>query len=66
MQPFSPSVGFALVASAEKQAASPVVKPQAVVRVARSVRVVASATVGRRRGATPPRQNSCRLDSSVT
>jgi hypothetical protein len=51
MQPFSPSVGFALVASAEKRAVSPVVSPQAVVRVARVVRVVASVTVERRRGA---------------
>ena len=51
MQPFSPSAGFALVASAEKRVAPPVVSPQAVVRVARSVRAVASATVGSRRGA---------------
>jgi hypothetical protein len=52
MQPSSPNVGFALVASAEKRAVSPVVNPQAVVRVARSVRVVASATAGGRHGAT--------------
>lgn len=52
MQPSSPNAGFALVASAEKRAVSPVVNPQAVVRVARAVGVVASATVGRRRCAT--------------
>ena len=51
MQPSSPSVCFALVASAEKRAVPPVVSPQAVVRVARVVRVVASVTVGSRRGA---------------
>ena len=51
MQPFSPSVGIALVTAADKRAASPVVNPQAVVRVARSVGVVASATVGSHRRA---------------
>lgn len=51
MQPSSPSVGIALVASAEKRAVPPVVNPQAVVRVARPVRAVASATVGSRRNA---------------
>ena len=50
MQPYSPRSGFTLVASAEMRAASPVVNPQAVVRVARAVRVVASATVESRRG----------------
>ena len=51
MQPFSPSSAIALVASAEKRAVSPVANPQAVVRVVRPVRGVASATVGSRRGA---------------
>jgi hypothetical protein len=51
MQASSPSAGFTLVASAELQAASPVVNPQAVARVARPVRVVASASVGCRRSA---------------
>jgi hypothetical protein len=48
MQPSSPSSAIALAASAEIRAVSPVVNPQAVVRVARSARVVASATVGGR------------------
>jgi hypothetical protein len=51
MQPFSPSAGIALVTSADKRAVSPVVNPQAVVRVARSVGAVASFAVGSRRGA---------------
>ena len=51
MQPSSPSAGFALVASAEKRAVSPVANLQAVVRVARAVRAVASVAVGSRRGA---------------
>lgn len=51
MQPFSPSTGFTLVAFAEMRAVSPVVSSQAVVRVVGLGRVVASATVGRRRGA---------------
>ena len=51
MQPSSPSSAIALVASAEMRAVSPVANPQAVVRVARPVRVAASATVGRSRGA---------------
>lgn len=52
MQSPSPNVGLTLEAPAEKRAVPPVVNPQAVVRVARAVRVVASATAGRRRGAT--------------
>ena len=51
MQPPSPNVGLTLEAPAEKRAVPPVVHPQAVVRVARAVGLVASATVGRRRGA---------------
>lgn len=51
MQPYLPSAGIALVTAADKRAASPVVNPQAVVRVARSVGAVASVAVGSRRGA---------------
>ncbi len=50
MQPSSPSAGFALVASAEMRAVLPVASSQAVVRVARAVRAVASVAVGSRRG----------------
>ena len=51
MQPPSPSPGIALVTTADIHAASPVVNPKAVVRVAPPVGTVASFAAGSRRGA---------------